>query len=143
MESGAGTRHQTSAKGSGRDQAAELGLPSGGCSPAAPETGENTRRDEALLRPAHMTTPLHAVKGPFKVPSARRQRKYVLSLIILIFQKFTQTIKKKREKEMHLQPHTILSVRACTPSSVHRAPGTRKFLFTCCQYSSREGSAEK
>lgn len=36
----------------------------------APEIGKNTQSDEALLRPTQMTTPLHAGKGPFKVPPA-------------------------------------------------------------------------
>lgn len=43
---------------------------------------------------------------------------------------------------MHLQPHTIRSrVHALPP----RCAGTwhTRVLFTCCQYSSREGSAEK
>lgn len=69
-------KHQTSAKGLGRDQAAELGLPSGS---EAPETGKNTRSEEALLRPAPMTTPLNAEKKPvLTCLPHRRQQKYVL-----------------------------------------------------------------
>lgn len=75
-------KHQTSAKGSDRDQAEELGLPSGS---EAPEMGKNAGNDEALLRPTQMTTPLHAgKKALLKCLPHRRQQEYVLRLIILI-----------------------------------------------------------
>ena len=62
-------KHQTSAKGWGRDQAAELGLRSGRRFSSPRKQQEHGERP-APLRPTQMTTPLHALKGPFKVPSA-------------------------------------------------------------------------
>lgn len=133
---------QTSAKGWGPDQAA--GWVYARETVQQPQKTARTRgAPGARCRPTQMTTPLHAHEGPFKVPSAPEAKVRFNNNYFNFFKKNLPKPLKKERKRTAPQAHTVLRVHARSHARRTGTPGSRKSLFTCCQYSSREGSAEE